>query len=339
MPSVELAGLRERMQNESTIRLDTVFIQADYLVCRELEGRQEVYEGKLKTEHGEFSIGVRLQLSKRYHTCLENLYRLFISNNIPWQTVNSPYIFKMFDVNLVRIDFGSGEAKGVSGGYNASFGKYSGYVRRGLVPVWNVRLLSIKSEDFPLAALDKVNYEYVFDLGDEGAEHGYLTDYGSADISAVRREKSSLIVTSPAPKGLVWDMYKIIKRKEYTTDYFPHDLMNNAPDDSFAARMIAYYGTVIKTNAELHRLLAAYDVSEYIELDSVSVVSGIVMGETYEVNNFLKDEIRDLSVGKSLLLKFKPLKSDSYILRDVMSFLVSQVQVVYPEFHCAGVLI
>jgi len=337
-PEIELVGIRERLQNEREIRLDTVFVQADYLICREIEDSREVFNGTLKAESGDFRIGIRLRLSKRYPDCIENLYRLFISNNIPWQTVNSPYMFKMFDVMLVWIDLNGKEESGIIVGYEASYSKHNGYIKRGLVPVWNVCTLRIKSEDFPLAALDKVNYEYMFDLSVEGAENGYLADYGSADISAVRREENALIVTSPLQKGLIWDMYKIVKRKDYATDYFPYELMNNAQEDSFAARMIAYYGTVIKTNAELRRLLAAYEVSEYIELDSVQVVSGAVTGETYEVNNFLKDEIRDLAVSKSLLLKFKPLKRNSYILRDVMSFLVSQVQLVYPEFHCVGVL-
>ena len=196
----------------------------------------------------------------------------------------------------------------------------------------------MKSEDFPLAALDKVNYEYVFDLSAEGAEHGYLADFGNADISAVRRERETLIVTSPERKGLVWDMYKVMKREEYVTDYFQYELMCNALEDSFAARMIAHYGTVIRTNAELHRLLSGYDVSGYIKLDSVQIISGMVAGETYEVNSFLEDEIRDSAASKSMLIKFKPQRQATYILRDVMSFLVSQIQLIYPEYRCSGVL-
>lgn len=338
-PTIELSGLRERLQNEREIRLDTVFVQADYLTCKEIADDRKILEGTLATDNGEFHIGVRLRLSERYPRCIESLYRLFLSNSIPWQTVNAPYLFKLFDVMLIRIDLAGKEEGGTVSSYKVSYGDRTKYIRQGLVPVWNIRKLHIKSEDFPLAALDKVNYEYEFDLSEEGAENGYLADYGNADISTVRREENSLIVTSPAPKGLVWDMYKIMKRKEYATDYFPYELMNNAQEDSFAARMIASYGTVIKTYAELHRLLAVYDVSQYIELDSVQVVSGAVTGETYEVNAFLQDEIRDLAVSKSLLLKFKPQKRNSYILRDVISFLVSQVQLIYPEFHCVGVLI
>ena len=71
----------------------------------------------------------------------------------------------------------------------------------------------------------------------------------------------------------------------------------------------------------------------------MQVVHGVSVGETYEVNGFLKDEIRDVAVSKSLILKFRPLKRNSIILRDVLSFLTSQVQTIYPEFHCLGVLI
>lgn len=338
-PAIEMQGLRERLRSEREIRLDTVFIQADHLVCKEIEDGREIYGGTLKTETGEFGTGVRLRQSKRYSACVENLYRLFISNGIPWQTINAPYTFKMFDVVLVRLESGGKDEAGTVSGYEASFGKYAGYVKKGLVPVWNVRAKRIKSEDFPLAALDKVNYEYELDLSEEGAENGYLADYGNADVSAVRREDNKLIVTSPVQKGLVWDMYKVMKRKDYITDYFAHELMNNAQEDSFAARMVAYHGIVVKTGAELKRILSAYDVSGTVELDSVQVLSGQVSGETYEVNDFLKDEIRDLAVSKSLLLKFKPLKRNSFILRDAMSFLVSQAQLIYPEFHCVGVLV
>jgi hypothetical protein len=339
LPEIEMDGLIDRLNNEGAIRLDSVFVEADYLVCREMENNsREIFNGVLKTDGDEFKIGIRLKLSKRYSRCIENLYKLFVANGIPWQTVNSPYIFKMFDVMLVRIN-PNVKNKSTYCGYTASFGNYDKHIRKEVVPVWNVSKLTLKSEDFPLAALDKVNYEYAFDLSEQGAEHGYLADYRNTDIAAVRREENTLIVTSPAKKGLNWEIYKIAKRKDYATDSFQYDLMNNAQDDNFATRMIAHYGTVIKSNAELHRLLASYDVSEYIVLDSVQVVQNMVGGQTYEVNHFIKDEIRDHSVSKSLLMKFKPVKRNSYILRDLMSFLVSQTQAIYPEFNCVGALL
>jgi len=350
LPAIEIAGLRQRLEAardakknnyvwaEQEVRLDTVFVQADYLACKEIESNQELIAGVLLTDNGEYKMTAKLSLSKRYIACVANLYRLFISNNIPWQTVYAPYMFKMFDIIIVHVDSYNKDAVGKVLGYKISYGEHASKIKTGLVPVWNVRKLHIVCEDFPLAAIDKVNYEYVFDLSGEGVENGYLADYDNADISATRREKKSLIVTSPLEKGLIWDMYKIMKRKEYVTEDFSFDLTNNAQEDSFAGRMIAYYGTVIKTHAELQRLLAAYDVLGYVTLESVEVLPPGKTGETYEVNSFLLDEIRDIAAGKTLMLKFKAQKNEFYLNRDAMSFLVSQVQIMYPDFFCVGVL-
>ena len=345
MPEIEMSGLLDRLRQDGEIRLDSVFMQADYLVCREIENNKEIFRGTLKAQGDNFQIGIRLKPSKRYIQRIENLYKLFVSNSIPWQTVNSPYVFKMFDVIMVRIDANEQnlakykKANTLATDYTIDCGKYEQYIRKAVTPVWNVSKQMLKSEDFPLAALDKVNYEYVFDLTEQGTEHGYLADYRNANIVAVRREENMLIVTSSSKTGVKWDIYKVAKRKEYATDIFQYDLMNNTQSDSFTARMMAHYGTVIKSNAELHRLLASYDVSEYLTLDSVQVISGMIDGETYEVNRFIKDEIRDPIASKSLLMRFKPIKRNSYILRDVMSFLVSQTQMIYPEFNCVGVMI
>ena len=338
-PSIELSGLKDSLRDGKEIRLDTVFIQADYLECKEIADNREIYEGTLKYGEGNYRIGVRLRQSKRYAAAVENLYKLFIANSIPWQTINAPYMFKMFDVILARIDIDDEASAGSASDYTADFGKHSDKVKYGLVPVWNIQKLTMKSEDIPLATINKVNYEYVFDLSEEGTEHGYLADYHNTEIVSVRRENDTMTVTTPMPKGIVWSMYKVKKRTYFETENFRYELMNNALDDSFAARMIAHYGTMVKTNAELQRLLEGYDVARYIRLESFQVIHGETTGETYEVNSFLTDEIRDIAISKTLLLKFRPTKPGSYILRDMMSFLTSQVQLIYPEFKCVGVLV
>ena len=339
VPPIKIDGLQERLRAEGEIRLDSVFVQADYLACKEMADSREIYEGTINAPSGTIAVGIRLRLSKRYAACFENLYKLFVTNGIPWQTVNAPYVFKMFDVMLVRVSPYANDKDAFASGYTASFGKYDSYIQKGLVPMWNVEQLELKSEDFPLATLDKLNYEYAFDLTEPGAEHGYLADYRNASIFGVRREENTLIVSTPEKRGLTWNIFKVAKRIVLETDAFPYELMNNAQRDSFAVRMMACYGTVIKSHAELQRLIEAYDVCDYIMLDSVQVVPSRFDGDTYEVNEFIKDEIRSAAVHQSLLLKFKPVKKNAYILRDIMSFLVSQVQIIYPDFYCVGVLI
>ena len=334
----DLSEIQSGLKSGNEINVGTVFLEADYIDCKQLGSNREVFSGKLLSDGREYSIGVRLRPTKKYQSRIESLYKLFISNAVPWQTINAPYLFKMFDVYVVRLDSAAPQSGAVEN-IAVDYGSYASKMQEGFIPVWNIQKRRIQSEDFPLAAIDKINYEYHFDLQKYGEKHGYLADYESADIASVQRENSMFVVTSPSSKGLVWDMYQITKKEDYTTDQFDYILAGNEQQDSFAGRMISSYGVMIKTKGELLRLLSSYAASEYVQLDSFEVVSGLTAGETYEVNTFLSDEVRDISISKTMLLRFKPLKRNHFITRDEMSFLTSQVQLVYPEFNCVGVLI
>lgn len=74
--------------------------------------------------------------------------------------------------------------------------------------------------------MDKVNYEYRFDLSEEGEEHGYLVEQG-AEIIAARRESGSLVVTSPKDKGLEWTLCKVWQRKDYSIDVMEYPIVSN----------------------------------------------------------------------------------------------------------------
>jgi len=74
-------------------------------------------------------------------------------------------------------------------------------------------------------------------------------------------------------------------------------------------------------------------------VQGIYVVDKRMQGETWEGNKFIQDEIRDITALKTLLLQFKPADKKDILNRDIMSFLVSQIQLVYPEYICIGVLI
>lgn len=61
--------------------------------------------------------------------------------------------------------------------------------------------------------------------------------------------------------------------------------------------------------------------------------------ETYSMNFFVQDEIRDRDAQKKLILYFRPGRQMDWLQRDILSFLVSEVQRIYPEYDCGGVLL
>ena len=77
--------------------------------------------------------------------------------------------------------------------------------------------------------------------------------------------------------------------------------------------------------------------------------------ECYELNDFIADEIREGNIKKVLMMYFKPCNmqentnisekanydsnSMEYLFRDILSFIVSKIQFIYPEYKCEGRLI
>lgn len=328
---------REALSRKGAVRLDTVFLRADYLTCREFEQGRRQFRGIVRAGGETLSARFRAVPAKRYLDCVENLYQMFLFNNLPWMTLNIPYLFKFFDVELVELGDG-GETEQTLSPPEVSFDSYERDIRRGLLPVWNVRKLDMKGNDFPMPAVDQANYEYCFDLVPEGLGHGYLAE-GNEEILGVRREETQFVAVSSREKGLLWKLYQLRQREESITDSDEYEVFSNGQEDSFAGRLISGYGTVIKTQAELSRLLQSFEGTSRIQLDFLSISWGETTGETYEVNRFIRDEVRDVACTKTMLLRFRAANRTDWLNRDLMSFLTSQVQLAYPEYRCTGVLI
>lgn len=57
------------------------------------------------------------------------------------------------------------------------------------------------------------------------------------------------------------------------------------------------------------------------------------------MNPFIEDEVRMPSAQMKLVLYFRKGKKEPWLQRDVLSFLTSEVQRLYPEYECGGVLL
>ncbi|MBW9153113.1 hypothetical protein [Clostridium estertheticum] len=57
------------------------------------------------------------------------------------------------------------------------------------------------------------------------------------------------------------------------------------------------------------------------------------------MNYFIIDETREDNIKKVLKLYFKAKDKNYYLTRDILSFLVSEIQLLYPEYKCMGILI
>jgi len=321
--------------------IGTVFFEADTLKCRNPDFIDRIYDGVVDAGGQRYPIKCRLSPAKRYIKLVEKLYGLFLQNDMPWTTVNSAYMKKFFDIRLVSVLSPLPPRVKINcGSLDISFNQYEAMVHRDIIPLWNIDKHHIKGSDYPRPVHLHTNHEYCFNTAKLGVENGYLSDYDSKYIQSIRREGSNIIAVSPQKRELRWDMYRFRMKQDSAVEANQYPVISNARRDSFSARLTAAYGVQVKTKAELRGLVASYDEYERIvELKSINFAGEKFTGETYDMNEFIKDELRDPSYRKTLVLGYRAKNREHFLTRDIISFLTSQVQISFPEFNCVGVLV
>ena len=331
-----ITDIKNGIREEGYFCFSTIFLQADTLEIKHLLGLSKIYIGTVYADK-EYCIKVRLEPSRRYLEKIEQLYHLFMKNGIPWQTINAPYLFKMMDLVIVEIADGAKEKEKISK-VEVDFEEHNSIVRYDMIPIWNISHLKLESIGFPIACADHENYEHVISIQEYGVEHAYLVE-DRAGIQNVRRNGDRLLVTGRIANARKWDIYMIRNGEDYKIDRYAYPIMKNLRKDGFAERFQKKNGHTIKTKGELKRFILGFGLEDYVAYQDCMLEEGGESKETYSMNFFMKDEIWDQQGRRELILLFKPKDKGNWLLRDIISFITSEVQQVYPEFQCGGKLV
>lgn len=329
-----IAELREAILKDGKVCLSTVFLKGDVLEIQNLLKKESVYSGFIKTEK-KYPISVRIEPCIRYLKKMERLYHLFIKNGVSWQTINAPYLFKMMDLVVYDIPVEIPDSE-IIYGLETDFGCYSSMVRFDMVPLWNVWKLTLESTGFPVPCGDHKNFEYVISIQEHGLRNVYLMENKSG-IQSVRQNGSRLLITGQVGHKRKWDVYMIKSDREFRIDKYTYPIMENVRKDGFAERFQKKQGQKVKTKGELERFIRGFGLENYIEYQGCQLeAENSEPRETYSMNFFIKDEIREQKGRRCLILFFKAKGSKKWILRDIASFIVSEIQEIYPEYQCEG---
>lgn len=90
------------------------------------------------------------------------------------------------------------------------------------------------------------------------------------------------------------------------------------------------------------RLIESFSYDGYVTFQNCRICDQLpkeCIAGNYNMDAFIQDEIRTGSSRQVLLLDFSVKDADCYLNEDIMSFLVTQVQKIFPEYHCVGRLI
>lgn len=332
--------IQRAVTEEGAFPLMKILLCCDFLELRRLLETQPVFEGVIETQEpdGEWKVEVHLRENKEYLQKIAHLYFLFTRNGIPWQTVNAPYLYKMADVIVTGLPEGiTGEEKIKQ--VIIQFGEYSRIIRKDVIPVWNVRRLELESVGFPTPCEDHRNFEHQISLRQHGTDHAYLVE-DDRNIQTISQNGEKLRIVCETGEAKKWGIYQIRSSEEQKIDRYTFPVMGNGREESFAEKYQRKWNQQIRTKTELAHFIKGFGLEDYVSYQYCHI-ENLFPGrqETYSMNYFVQDEIRDKTAQKKLVLYFQPGQKEDWLQRDILSFLVSEVQRVYPEYDCGGILL
>lgn len=347
MEEADLAGnvydmkeILRTVAEEGAFPLMKAMLCCDFLELHKLLQAQIAFEGVIETEEpaGEWRIEVRLRENRAYLEKTAYLYLLFTRNGIPWQTVNAPYLYKLADVVVTGLPEGLTGREKIKK-VTVQFGEYSRIIQKDVIPVWNIRKLELESIGFPSPCEDHQNFEHNISLRQQGSQHAYLVE-DDRNIRSISQNGEKLRIICGIGEARKWSIYQIRSSEEQKIDRYTFPLMGNGRAESFAEKYQRRWNQDIRTKTELLHFIRGYGFEEYVSYQDCRIEDCFPGArETYSMNFFIEDEIRDRTAQKKLLLCFRPGQKLEWLRRDIISFLVSEVQRIYPEYDCGGILL
>lgn len=321
---VQVEDLLSAVRQEQEYKIYSVFVQADYKVIRQLENSKRTFRALIRTQWGEYPATVKLSKNHEYLNQIRELYHEFINNGIEWKTVCAPYLHKIFDVNIVTAQCPEEERiEEIS----VMFEDVEPYIKYNYVPLWNIRSITVKTSSYPTFCLDKIHYEHCIYGTRLKPENDYIVE-GKRHLWSVERKDGDLYIQCDEKVAIDWG----IKEFCYETAMRNYDLPLLKNHMSAPIKPI-------RTVAEVKNYVTEMTNGKFIELQDVNQKNRNQEEETYDCDEFIIDEIRKSKKGQDLYFEFANIDKESILTRDIMSYVVSRLQMIYPEYHCKGVLL
>ena len=335
----DLAEIAEQLNGGKKIPLTSVFLSCDAMTFQEIVHSQREYKGYIKTDKDIYEISVTLHQSTRYQEEIEKLYHIFQINGIQWNTINCPYAYRFVDI-ILHSDTKLGLGEKITE-ITVDLDEYEKYKVLNHIPVWNVKHIIAQDKSFPMPAKDRINYEHTVSIEEEGVENGYMTDFGNQEFTYLKRYQNSLIIVSQQEKQDKWALVKIENSKNLKTrEQFYYEVLSNQRKLGFGGRYTTVKSLVIRTKGEIARLLEAYEAGRELVFQDTEILESYAKPQqTMDCNHFIDENIRADRFKRIMVIKFQAKDREDYLVLDKMSFLVSEVQLLFPEYRCIGEIV
>lgn len=335
---IDMKEIVNSISKKEQMKLFTVFMKCDYDTILKINENRK-YRGTIITGLSKYPITVRLVKNEDYINKIKSLYDIFQKNEIPWRTINNPYTNKFFDVLLDGCEGVLDEDEEIKE-VIFDLEEYEEFKMIDIVPMWNIKRLVLKTDGFPMPTIDRLNFEHIISVRKMGNENGYLVEENDHKYRYIRRVEGELTIISPEEKAGAWDILMVSQQRDDTFKNNKFEVASNSRKISFINKFANKQTYIIRTKGEITRIVNSFEFSKYFEMQDIEIKSSPDANrKTYDMNYFISDDIRVGNDKKVMAIKFKRNTGETFITNDLLSFLVSEIQMYFPEYECEGVLI
>ena len=299
----------------------------------------KILNGFININDEEFKVKLRLVFNLKYEEQVKKLYEVFNLNNLKWKTLLNPYLKKMFTLEL--IEYEENLSTILSGNEKINIGKedLENIWHEDVLLCWNIKEKNVLGEGMIRPTKDRIHLENVLNFSSN--RNVYIYPIEDCHIYLVEKiNKEQVMIISEDKKNIMWKIWEIQDIDNEKLKKLKFKSFDNKMELHFINKLKLEKDLRIRTISELERILNSFSVfKEYFTFITAAVVDKENENRIgYEVNPFILDEFRLKGYQKNLKIKLKTLRNDEFTI-DILSFVISEIQVYFPEYRCTGELI
>ena len=339
---------------EDEFYLNEVYIDISYNQLEDIV--QEEYEAWINIDGENYEMKVVFEHDGRYQSKIRRLYEAFKLNGKKWKTVNMAHFKRMYRVKVVRYDFRMTKELYEKIKENRDetvyeFGIYDKNILFNKTLLWNIEEKQIISSIFVRPVKNDISFEYVIKK-DENEMLVENNDTG--DILCCYSENlNNLHIVSRKKLENVWNVFSIKSIQECRKNLIINSItlkempeyfhFTNFKKENFIDKLKESTETENRINSkvELYKIFSDYEfIKENFFLKEIKIgKDGMDNIKTYNCNEFIKNDFElffnDEKINLNLFAEC--IERNNYT-EDMLSFIVSEVQLKVPEFRCRGQL-
>ena len=319
----------ECMEDKNSIK--TVYLNAADSACKAF--LQENIRVSFTNNKEKHTLLVQPKKALRYRKEVGKLYETFSYNGLRWNTVNTAYLDRFFDIDLSGLPQNARDVE-------VDYGKYADMIEEELYPVWNIEKNVFKSSTFLSPSKDGLYYEREM-IRQKDKEIILRLIQKTGGMVGIRQEEEKIIVKSYEESYSDLEGYNIFDIR-YTKEELPIGLISNKRKEGMIGRLLNKAKEKIHTEAEIERIIEELDIGEYVSLKSCErLATNKAFLEEMKIlpdmNNFTNENFQLTDESPKLILRFLR-TGDSNLCEAMVRYAISQLQISFDEYICIGVL-